>query len=134
MFEELRDMDYEIRRRQDWIDTLRAKAESMTVSLGEKVQTSMGDSLGDIMCKILILEEELNKMIDDYADLKSDVKNTIFKLENESWQDILCERYVEFMSWERIAKKHHSTVKAVQQKKKRAMKKLKSTISSENVH
>ena len=122
MFEELRDMDYEIRRKQDWIDTLRAKAESMT------------GSLGDIMCKILILEEELNKMIDDYADMKSDVKNTIFKLENESWQDILCERYVEFMSWERIAKKHHSTVKAVQQKKKRAMKKLKSTISSENFH
>ena len=132
MFEELRDMNYEIQRKQEWIDTLRAKAESMTVSMGERVQTSVGDSLGDIMCKIMTLEEELTKMIDEYSDEKANVKKIIFSLDNEDWQDVLYSRYVEFQSWEMIAKRHHSSIKAVQQKKKRAMKKLKTTIYREN--
>lgn len=127
MYEELRDMNLEIKNKQERIDELRASLTSMSMSLGERVQTSPEDRMSKIMCEIIVRETELEGMIDEYADLKAMVKGEIFSLDNEDWQDILYSRYVEFQTWDKIADKHNSTVKAVQQKKKRAIKKLKKT-------
>lgn len=129
MYEELRDMNLEIKKKQERIDELRASLTSTSMSLGERVQTSPEDRMSKIMCEIIVRETELEGMIDEYANLKAMVKGEILSLENEDWQDILYSRYVEFQSWDKIADRHNSTVKAVQQKKKRAMKKLKTTIS-----
>ena len=126
MFEELRDMNNEIRKKQERIDELRAAMVSMGIPLSEKVQTSPTDRLSEMMCTIITLENELNDMIDNYADLKSMVTGEIFSLENEGWQDVLYSRYVEFQSWETIARNRGSNVKAVRQMKKRAIKRLKS--------
>ena len=73
-----------------------------------------------------MLENELDGMVDDYADLKAMVTGEIFSLDNEDWQDILYAKYVEFKSWESIAKSKNSTVRAVMRKKDRALKRLKS--------
>lgn len=129
MFEELREMNKLIVAKQEKIDELRATMVSMTMPLGEKVQTTPSDRLPSLMCKVIMLEAELNAMIDEYANLKGMVTREIFSLENEEWQDILYSKYVEFQSWGEIADRKGSTVKAVMQKKKRAMKKLKSTTS-----
>lgn len=126
MFEELREMDNEIRAKVERIAELRASLTSMGSPLSEKVQTSPTDRLSEIMCKIVTLESELDGMIDDYADLKATVTKEIFSLENEDWQDVLYSRYVEFQSWETIAVNRNSNVKAVRQMKKRAIKRLKS--------
>ena len=68
MFDYLKDMNNEIIRVQEWIEVLRTKAESMTKCYAnDRVQTSSGDSLGDIMVKIVSLEERLNGMIDENA-------------------------------------------------------------------
>lgn len=125
MFEELREMDNEIRAKVERIAELRASLTSMGSPLSEKVQTSPTDRLSEIMCKIVTLESELDGMIDDYADLKATVTKEIFTLENEDWQDVLYSRYVEFQSWETIAVNRNSNVKAVRQMKKRAIKRLK---------
>ena len=55
------------------------------------------------------------------------VTGEIFSLDNEEWQDVLYSHYVQFQSWGEIAERKGSTVKAVIQKKKRAMKRLKNT-------
>lgn len=127
MFEELREMNNEIRAKTERIAELRAMATSMTRPYdGDHVQTSPHDRLSDLMCKIIILENELDGMIDEYADTKAMVTGQIFSLDNEEWQDVLYLHYVEFKSWGEIAERKGSTTKAIIQKKKRAMKKLKS--------
>ena len=126
MFEELRDMNNEIRKKQERIDELRAAMTSMGIPISEKVQTSPTDRLSEMMCTVITLENELNDMIDNYADLKAMVTGEILSLDNEDWQDVLYAKYVEFKSWDNIAKHRHSNVKAVMRMKDRAVKKLKS--------
>lgn len=125
MFEELREMNKDIVAKQERIAELRAAMTSMTAPLGEKVQSSPTDRLSNLLCKVVILENELDVMIDEYADLKAMITREIYTLDNEEWQDVLYSHYVQFKSWGEIAERKGSTVKAVVQKKKRAMKKLK---------
>lgn len=126
MFEELREMNNEIRAKMERIAELRASLTSIGSPLSEKVQTSPTDRLSNLMCKIIILENELDSMVDEYADLKATITGEIFSLENEGWQDVLYAHYVEFKPWGDIAESHNSTIKAVLRKKDRALRKLKS--------
>ena len=126
MFEELREMNNEIRAKTERIAELRASLTSIGSPLSEKVQTSPTDRLSNLMCKIIILENELDEMIDEYADLKAMITGEIFSLENESWQDILYMHYVQFKPWGEVAEIQDSTIKAVLRKKDRAIKRLKS--------
>lgn len=130
MFEYLRVMDNEIQRTQEWIETLRSKAMSMTKSYSnDRVQTSSGDSLGDIMCKIVTLEEKLNDMVDDYADRKAEAKKMIFRLHTQEWQDVVYMHDIEFMTFREIARIKGSTTKAVNQKYRRATKYMKNHLT-----
>jgi hypothetical protein len=126
MYEELREMNNEIRAKTERIAELRASLTSINSPLSEKVQTSPTDRLSNLMCKIIILENELDEMIDEYADLKAMITGEIFSLENEGWQDLLYSHYVEFKPWGEIAESRNTTIKAVLRKKDRAIKKLKS--------
>ena len=126
MFEELREMNNEIRAKTERIAELRASLTSIGSPLSEKVQTSPTDRLSELMCKIITMENELDSMVDDYADLKAMITGEIFSLENEGWQDLLYSHYVEFKPWGEIAENQNSTIKAVLRKKDRAIKKLKS--------
>lgn len=126
MFEELREMNNEIRRKQERIDELRAAMVSMGMPLSEKVQTSPSDRLSEMMCTVIMLENELDAMIDDYADTKALVTGEILSLENEGWQDLLYAHYVEFQPWGKIAKTNNCSVKAVMRRKDRALKRLRS--------
>ena len=126
MFEELREMNNEIKAKTERIAELRASLTSIGSPLSEKVQTSPTDRLSNLMCKIIILENELDEMIDEYADLKAMITGEIFSLENEGWQDLLYSHYVEFKPWGEIAENRNTTIKAVLRKKDRAIKKLKS--------
>lgn len=126
MFEELREMNNEIRRKQERIDELRAAMVSMGMPLSEKVQTSPSDRLSEMMCTVIMLENELDAMIDDYADTKALVTGEILSLENEGWQDLLYAHYVEFQPWGKIAETNNCTVKAVMRRKDRALKRLRS--------
>ena len=126
MFEELREMNNEIRVKMERIAELRASLTSIGSPLSEKVQTSPTDRLSELMCKIITMENELDSMVDDYADLKAMITGEIFSLENEGWQDLLYSHYVEFKPWGEIAESRNTTIKAVLRKKDRAIKKLKS--------
>ena len=126
MYEELREMNNEIRAKTERIAELRASLTSIGSPLSEKVQTSPTDRLSELMCKIITMENELDSMVDDYADLKAMITGEIFSLENEGWQDILYAHYVQFKPWGEIAESRNSTIKAVLRKKDRAIRKLKS--------
>lgn len=126
----LDEMNQDIIRVQEWIEVLRAKAESMTKCYSnDRIQSSSGDSLGDIMCKIVTLEERLNNMIDDYSDAKLGAKEIILHLENKDWQDIVYMRDIEFLSFREISIKKGSSIEAVKQKYRRATKYMKNNLT-----
>ena len=124
MFEELREMNNLIREKQERIAELRAAMTSMSAPLGEKVQSSPTDRLSKLMCEVIILENEVDGMVDEYADLKAMITGEIFSLENEGWQDILYSHYVEFRPWGEIAEKNGVSLKTIHKRKDRALKKL----------
>lgn len=124
MYEELRDINNEIKRKQEYIAELRAVATSMTMHLSERVQTSPQDRLSNLMCKIIMAENELDAMIDEFSDLKTKSKSEIFTLPNEEWQDILYMHYIEFKSFADIADIKHLTINAVKKRNQRALKAL----------
>ncbi len=127
MFDELREMNNEIRKKQERIDELRAMATSMTQPYdGVRVQTSPTDKLSTLMCKIIMLENELDGMIDDYADEKQKAKMRIFQVEREEWQDILYAHYIEQKTFKQIAKHRGVSVSSVKTLNNRAIKSLKS--------
>jgi len=124
MYNELRDINEEIRRKQEYIAELRTIATSMTMNLSERVQTSPEDRLSNLMCKIIMAETELNAMVDEYSDLKFKTRMEIFTLPNEEWQDILYMHYIEFKSFAEIADIKNISINAVKKRNQRALRAL----------
>lgn len=126
MFDELREMNELISRKQERIDELRSALTSIGISYSsDRVQTSLHDKMSDMMCKIIVMENELDAMIDDFSDMKSRAKRIIFTLSNEEWQDIIYTHYVEFKTFREIAEKKGVSVNSVLLKNNRALKVLK---------
>ena len=134
MFDELRDMNNEIRKKQEKLDEMRALATSMTQAYDNvRVQTSSSDRLSNLMCKIIMLENELDGMIDDYADEKERAKLRIYQVEREAWQDILYSHYIEHKSLGEIAKQTGKSLNSVRQLNSRAIKSLKAIDITKNL-
>ena len=138
MYEELKELNDLIRRKQEKIDELRAAVVSLSVPLDQRVQNSSEDRLANLMCKIIIAENELDGLIDDFADKKMKAKTEIFTLPREDWQDIVYMHYIEFKPMDEIAqilsKREGRSISkdAAYMKNNRAIKYLKKTILSEN--
>lgn len=123
MFDELRELNNEIRKKQEKLDELRALAVSMTRPYcNDRVQTSPTDRMSNIMCKIIMLENELDGMIDDYADEKQRAKLLIYQVEREEWQDILYAHYIEQRSLGDIAKHRGVSLSSIKTLNNRAIK------------
>lgn len=134
MFDELREMNKEITEKQEKLAELRAMATSMTVSYdSERVQTSPQDRLSNIMCKIIMLENEIDGMIDDYITIKQQAKLRIYQVEREEWQDILYAHYIERKTFGEIARHRGVTVNSVKKLNGRAIKCLKSLDGTDNL-
>lgn len=139
MYDELKELNEIIRRKQERIDELRAAAVSLSVPLDQRVQNSSEDRLANLMCKIIIAENELDGLIDDFADKKMKAKTEIFTLPREDWQDIVYMHYIEFKPMDEIAeilsKREGRSISkdAVYMKNNRALKCLKKIIKSDNL-
>lgn len=59
--------------------------------------------MADAICKIVDLQEEINKDIDRLVDLKREIMGVIKAVPNVEYQTILEKRYLCFISWEQIA-------------------------------
>lgn len=129
MYEELKELNEIIRRKQERIDELRAAATSLSVPLDQRVQNSSEDRLANLMCKIIIAENELDELIDDFADKKIKAKQEIFTLDNEDWQEILYMHYIEFKTMSEIARAKNISVDAAYVKQSRALKSLKKNLN-----
>ena len=131
MYDELRELNEIIKKKQLRLDELRAAAVSISIPWDQKVQSSSDDRLANLMCKIIILENEIDGLIDDFADLKAQAKQEIFTLPFDEWQDVMYLHYIEFKPMEEVAeilsrgRKEPLTVGAAYMKNNRAIKFLK---------
>ena len=125
MYDELRELDQLIRRKKEMIAELRALATSLSAPMGLRVQTSHEDRLSNLMCKIIIAENELEEMIYDYKLSRKRAKEEIEQLRNEEWKEIMYLHYIEFIPIEDIASRKGKSVGSVYMKNNRAKKCLK---------
>ncbi len=71
---------------------------------GERVQTTPNhDKIGTAFCKIESMEENINKLVDEYADKKNKIIAQIDSMEDETHYDVLFLRYIEKKTFEKIA-------------------------------
>ena len=128
MYDELRELNDIIRRKQERIDELRSALTSMGSPLGVKVQSSSEDRISNLMCKLIIAENELDTLIDDFSDKKRKAQQEIFTLNRDECQDIMYLHYIEFKTMEEIARIKKTSIGAVKMKNNRAIKHLKRTL------
>jgi len=129
MYDEFYVIDRKIKHKKEYISELRARATSMTMSLGERVQTSADDRLSKIMCNIITAENELQEMYEDLGHQKELAKDEIRRLGNKDWEDIVYLHYVELIPMDEIARMRGKSVGSTYMKNNRAIKKLKKLLT-----
>ena len=130
MFDEIRDLNKAIIRKRERIEELRWQAVSTNLPINaDRVQTSGGkDRLGDLMCKIIVLENELESMEIEYGELTGEAIQRIYSIGNDEWSDILYTHYIEFKPLQEIANAKVVSLNAIRSRNNRAIKKIKRII------
>lgn len=84
---------------------LKALATKVTSAMdGEVVSSSKNpDKMTDAVAKILKLQEEINRDVDKYVDIKNEATELLAQVENPTHYKILHSRYVLYKTWEQIA-------------------------------
>lgn len=64
-------------------------------------------SVEEYVAKIVDLEREIDRRIDEYVDLTREIEAAIDKIGDDRCRDILRYRYINGWSWEKIARETH---------------------------
>lgn len=135
MYDELKELNRLINKKQEKIDEMKSVLTSISAPIGQRVQNSENDKMSRMMCKIIIAENELDEMIDDYTEKKRKAQQEIFMLPNEDWQDIMYLYYIQDRKLWEIAdilskkRKKEYSFSTVKMKKQRAIKNLKKILT-----
>lgn len=84
---------------------LKAMTLKITTTLKQDAGSGGGnqDKIGDAIAKIVDLEADINKSIDEYVDKKREICAVIEQVENADQADVLHKRYLLHEPWEQIA-------------------------------
>lgn len=98
-------LDNRINSKIQQVSSLNELATKCTVTISDMPHSpnSGGSTMADAVCKIIDLQEEINKDIDRLVDLKREIMGVIKAVPNVEYQTILEKRYLCFISWEQIA-------------------------------
>lgn len=129
MYDDLRELNYTIQKKQEHIDELRAALTSLSAPVGVVVQSSHSDRIASLTCKVIMAEKQLDSLIDKYADMKDKAAREIFLVKNEDYQDILYMHYIEYKSLGEIARIKGKTAGAIKVMNNRALKSLKKLLT-----
>ena len=104
-FAQIRKTDRLIQRLVDTVSTLRSSLTSQSYELNpDKVQTSgPKNTLEETVAKIVDLEADINRRIDELVDMKQEAFNMINRIPDLDQQNILIGRYIQLKKWEDIA-------------------------------
>lgn len=98
-------LDMTINSKIEQLESLNSLATKATATLSDMPHNpNRGtSSLEDTICKIIDLQDEINRDIDALVDLKREIIHRIKKIDNSEYQALLELRYLSFLSWERIS-------------------------------
>lgn len=98
-------LDQRINSKIEQIDTLNSLARKATSTLSDmpKAPGRNTSRLEDIIVKIVMLQEEINNDIDSLVDIKIRITEMINDMEDKEQQMVLEKRYLNFLSFEKIA-------------------------------
>ncbi len=89
-------------------------------------------SMEDTIVKIIALKEDINLDIDTLVDLKREIRESLKKLDNVEYQTLLENRYLSFMSWEKIAVGMNYSIQQIYRIRSRALKTLNNILKHES--
>lgn len=98
-------LDHRINSKIEQIDSLNALAQKATSTLSDMPKApGRGTShLEEIIVKIVMLQEEINKDIDNLVNIKVQITEMINEMVDKEQQMVLEKRYLNFLSFEQIA-------------------------------
>ena len=101
-FAQIRKTDRLIKRLTDTVFTLRSSLTSQSYELNpDKVQTSgPKNTLEETVAKIVDLEADINRRIDELVDMKQEAFTMINRIPDLDQQNILIGRYIQLKKWE----------------------------------
>lgn len=119
-------LDMRINSKVEHLSTLNDLATKCTVTLSDMPRNpNKGtSSMEDTIIKIIGLQEEINRDIDNLVDLKREIMEVIKKVENVEYQTILENRYLSFMSWEKIAVEMKYSIQQIYRLRDKAQKEV----------
>jgi hypothetical protein len=79
------------------------------------------NNFDDTISKIVDLQNEINKDIDNYVDMKIEAIKLIDKMSNDEYAEILIRRYINYEQWKTIAKDLGYTRQGINKKHGRAL-------------
>lgn len=81
-------------------------------------------TMADAVCKIIDLQEEINRDIDRLVDLKREIMKVIKAVPDVEYQTILEKRYLCFISWEQIAVDMNYSIQHIHRMYSKALKEI----------
>jgi len=119
-------LDQRINSKLQQIESLNALAEKCTTTLTgmPHSQNSSTSAIADTVVKIIGLQAEINKDIDELVDLKQEIMKLIKSVSNAEYQTLLELRYLCFKTWEQIADDMSYEVRNVYALHKKALKQI----------
>ena len=133
--EQAKYLDMRINSKIEQLSTLNDLATKCTVTLSDMPRnTNKGTSnMEDTIVKIIDLQEEINRDIDQLVDLKREIMVVIKKISNVEYQTILENRYLSFMSWEQIAVEMKYSIQQIYRLRDRAHKVVEKIVFDEKM-
>lgn len=106
-------LDQRINSKLDQVASLNELATKATSTLSDmpKNPNKAISTMENTICKIIDLQDEINKDIDRLVDLKTQIATTIKNIENYEYQTLLEKRYLCFETWEQIAVDMHYSLR-----------------------
>ena len=98
-------LDMRIKSKLQQVDSLNELATTCTSVLTGMPRNPSGSTsrMADAVCKIVDLQNDINREIDKLVDLKKEIMGVIKAVVNPEHQTLLEKRYLCFLSWEKIA-------------------------------
>lgn len=98
-------LDQRINSKLEQVASLNELAMKATSTLSDmpKNPSRTTSKMEDVICKIIDLQNEINKDIDELVDLKKNIVNIVKVVPNSEHQMVLELRYLCFKTWEEIA-------------------------------
>lgn len=98
-------LDAHINNKLNDLHTLRSLVTKITATVSPVAVSGSGnqDKLGDAIAKIIDLQDEINRKIDSYVDLKREISAILEQVDVADYVRVLHKRYFEYKAWEQIA-------------------------------